>query len=298
MGEMYFTDWPYLYRQEALPDFQPLLDLALRKVPEISMNLDAASKYHVISDLPATRHLVAVVAQFQIFKAACQMSGHQGQLHTCHLDGSLELGNKLKKMLQLGNSRPWPDILEMLTGSRTLDAGPLLEFFQQLYATLQFPNGYSFGWTPPCSKMDERFNLARDFNETEVGMAESRDYEELLRAWEGWRDATGPKMKDMYAEFVELQTEAVKLQVTVPEFKPSNKAVETDKSVKIDNSPPQHLSGDGVNEAELRLRKLQESQLNTIPFDALEFEKDDSNGQIYYITFTANLHAHKHTRHV
>ena len=35
-------------------------------------------------------------------------------------------------------------------------------------------------------------------------LAQSRDYDELLNAYIGWRNATGPKMKDLYAEFVEL----------------------------------------------------------------------------------------------
>jgi peptidyl-dipeptidase A len=38
---------------------------------------------------------------------------------------------------------------------------------------------------------------------TEV-LAESRNYDELLDAYIGWRNVTGPKMKDLYAEFVEL----------------------------------------------------------------------------------------------
>lgn len=38
---------------------------------------------------------------------------------------------------------------------------------------------------------------------TEV-LAESRDYDELLDAYIGWRNVTGPKMKDLYVKFVEL----------------------------------------------------------------------------------------------
>lgn len=41
-------------------------------------------------------------------------------------------------------------------------------------------------------------------------MRTSRDYDELLWAWKGWRDATGPFMKDNYAEFVSLSNEAVR----------------------------------------------------------------------------------------
>ena len=42
-------------------------------------------------------------------------------------------------------------------------------------------------------------------------MAKSRDYEELTWAWQGWRDETGKKMKDMYEEFVALQNKAADL---------------------------------------------------------------------------------------
>ena len=39
-------------------------------------------------------------------------------------------------------------------------------------------------------------------------MANSTDWDELLWAWQGWRDATGKLMPDMYAEFVDLLNEA------------------------------------------------------------------------------------------
>ncbi|XP_052094708.1 uncharacterized protein LOC127730371 [Mytilus californianus] len=41
-------------------------------------------------------------------------------------------------------------------------------------------------------------------------MAKSKDYDELLKIWKGWRDATGRKMKDKYAQFVELSNEGIK----------------------------------------------------------------------------------------
>lgn len=42
-------------------------------------------------------------------------------------------------------------------------------------------------------------------------LAKSRDYGELAAAWKGWRDATGKKMKDLYAEFVELRNEGARI---------------------------------------------------------------------------------------
>ncbi|XP_024085507.1 angiotensin-converting enzyme-like [Cimex lectularius] len=42
-------------------------------------------------------------------------------------------------------------------------------------------------------------------------MAHSRSYEEQLHAWKSWRDATGPKLRDKYARYVELANEASRL---------------------------------------------------------------------------------------
>jgi peptidyl-dipeptidase A len=50
-------------------------------------------------------------------------------------------------MLQLGASRPWPDALEQLTGSRRMDAGAILEYFQPLQVWLDRQNaGQPVGW--------------------------------------------------------------------------------------------------------------------------------------------------------
>lgn len=42
-------------------------------------------------------------------------------------------------------------------------------------------------------------------------MAKSRNYDELVAGWKGWRNATGKQMKDLYAEFVELRNEGAKI---------------------------------------------------------------------------------------
>ncbi|KAK2150586.1 hypothetical protein LSH36_399g03005 [Paralvinella palmiformis] len=39
-------------------------------------------------------------------------------------------------------------------------------------------------------------------------MANSRDWDELLWAWRGWRQSTGTKMKEKYADFVDLLNKA------------------------------------------------------------------------------------------
>ena len=39
----------------------------------------------------------------------------------------------------------------------------------------------------------------------------SHDYDKLLAAWKGWRDVTGPKMKQNYTDYVRLKNEALKI---------------------------------------------------------------------------------------
>lgn len=52
-------------------------------------------------------------------------------------------------MLKLGSSKPWFDAMELLTGQRDMDAGPLLNYFSPLYDWLQNENqrtGEHIGW--------------------------------------------------------------------------------------------------------------------------------------------------------
>lgn len=52
-------------------------------------------------------------------------------------------------MLKLGSSKPWFDAMELLTGQREMDAGPLLNYFSPLYEWLQNENkrtGEYLGW--------------------------------------------------------------------------------------------------------------------------------------------------------
>jgi peptidyl-dipeptidase A len=50
-------------------------------------------------------------------------------------------------MLSLGASEPWQDALEKLTGSRDIDAGAIVEYFQPLMQWLEEQNkGQQCGW--------------------------------------------------------------------------------------------------------------------------------------------------------
>lgn len=108
---------------------------------------DPGAKYHIPGNTPYLRYFLAHVLQFQLYRAMCDASGHDGPLHTCSFYGSEEAGDKLKAILELGASKPWPDALEAGTGQREMDASALLEYFDPLMGWLKTQNeGRTCGW--------------------------------------------------------------------------------------------------------------------------------------------------------
>jgi peptidyl-dipeptidase A len=110
-------------------------------------DFDPGAKYHVPANVPYTRYFLARVLQFQFYRAMCQAAGQTGPLHRCTFFGSKEAGAKLNKMLEMGQSKPWPDALETLTGQRQMDASAILEYFAPLQKWLdEQNNGQKVGW--------------------------------------------------------------------------------------------------------------------------------------------------------
>ena len=110
-------------------------------------DFDPGAKYHIPANTPYSRYFLARILQFQFHKALCEASGHEGPLHTCSIYGSKEAGDKLRAMLAMGASKPWPEALEAIAGTRTMDAGAMLEYFEPLAAYLAEQNeGRTCGW--------------------------------------------------------------------------------------------------------------------------------------------------------
>ncbi|MET0292285.1 MAG: M2 family metallopeptidase [Steroidobacteraceae bacterium] len=111
-------------------------------------DFDAGAKYHVPANVPYTRYFLAFILQFQFHKALCETAGFKGPLHECSIYGSTEAGQRFRAMLSAGNSEPWQDTLQKLTGSREMDASAIVEYFQPLMAYLQERNaGQKCGWS-------------------------------------------------------------------------------------------------------------------------------------------------------
>ena len=57
-------------------------------------------------------------------------------------------------MLELGQSKPWPEALKLMTGEDRLDASAMVEYFQPLLDWLKEQNqGVKTGWTVDADPM-------------------------------------------------------------------------------------------------------------------------------------------------
>ena len=110
-------------------------------------DFDPGAKYHVAGNVPYMRYFLADVYEFQFYRALCREAGYKGPLNRCTFFGSKTAGEKFNKMLEMGQSKPWPDELEVLTGQRDADASAILEYFAPLKAWLDEQNkGQKVGW--------------------------------------------------------------------------------------------------------------------------------------------------------
>jgi peptidyl-dipeptidase A len=112
-------------------------------------DFDPGAKYHVPGNVPYARYFLARVYQFQFQRALCQIAGETGPLHRCSIYGNKTAGARLNQMLALGQSKPWPEALEVLTGQKQMDATALADYFAPLKTWLDEQNkrnNYPVGW--------------------------------------------------------------------------------------------------------------------------------------------------------
>ena len=122
-------------------------------VERTEADFDPGAKYHVPANVPYTRYFLARILQFQFYRAMCREAGETGPLHRCSFFGNKDAGAKLNAMLEMGQSRPWPEALKTLTGEDQMDAGAMMEYFAPLKKWLDEQNaaaGVKPGWTVPA----------------------------------------------------------------------------------------------------------------------------------------------------
>ena len=108
---------------------------------------DPGAKYHVPDNTPYTRYFLADILQFQFHRALCKTAGETGPLNRCSIYGNKAAGERLRAMLAMGLSKPWPDAMAALSGERQMDATAILDYFAPLKTWLDEQNkGQKCGW--------------------------------------------------------------------------------------------------------------------------------------------------------
>ena len=110
-------------------------------LPRTEEDFDAGAKYHVPANVPYARYFLAHILQFQFHRALCREAGFTGPLYQCSIYGNKQAGEKLKQMLAMGISRPWPEALKAMTGEEKMDASAIVDYFAPLKQWLDAENG-------------------------------------------------------------------------------------------------------------------------------------------------------------
>ncbi|GAA0616674.1 M2 family metallopeptidase [Brevundimonas kwangchunensis] len=115
--------------------------------PRPANAFDPGAKYHIPGNTPYTRYFLAHIYQFQFQRAACRMAGWTGPLHRCSVYGNEEVGQRFNAMLEMGQSRPWPEAMQAFTGETGNDASAVADYFAPLNRWLTEQNrGKDCGW--------------------------------------------------------------------------------------------------------------------------------------------------------
>ncbi len=116
-------------------------------VPRSEADFDPGAKFHVPANVSYTRYFLAHILQFQFQRSLCEIAGHEGDLASCSVFGNEEAGDRFYAMMASGQSEPWQDALEKLTGTREMDATAIIDYFDPLMGYLKEQNeGRSCGW--------------------------------------------------------------------------------------------------------------------------------------------------------
>ena len=94
-----------------------------------------------------TRYFLAYILQFQFHRELSKMAGCTTPLHRCSIYDNKAAGNRIVPVLEMGQSKPWPDALEALTGARQMDATAIVDYFAPLKRWLdEQTKGKPTGW--------------------------------------------------------------------------------------------------------------------------------------------------------
>ena len=109
---------------------------------------DPGAKYHIPGNTPYTRYYLASIMQYQFHEALCNLIDYDGYLHECSIYGNKEAGDKIITTMAMGQSLPWQDAFENLTGSRQLSGQSIMNYYAPLKEWLDEENkNRTCGWS-------------------------------------------------------------------------------------------------------------------------------------------------------
>ena len=108
---------------------------------------DPGAKYHIPANTPYTRYYLARIMQYQFHEALCNAMNFDGPLHECSIYGNEIAGEKIISTMAMGQSQPWQDAFENITGSRSLSGSSVMNYYKPLKEWLDKQNeNRKCGW--------------------------------------------------------------------------------------------------------------------------------------------------------
>ncbi|XP_055435571.1 angiotensin-converting enzyme-like protein Ace3 [Bubalus kerabau] len=154
-------------------------------IPRTEEDFDPGAKFHISASLPYIRYFLSLVLQFQFHEALCKASGHMGPLHRCDIYNSKEAGKLLADVLKLGSSKPWPEVLEKMTGETKVSTKALMTYFKPLLNWLVTENvrqGEILGWPDFSCSFEERETSRAAFLGMELNSDQVKSWQWTLLA--------------------------------------------------------------------------------------------------------------------
>ena len=109
---------------------------------------DPGAKYHIPGNTPYTRYYLASIMQYQFHEALCNLINYDGYLHECSIYGNKEAGDRIISTMAMGQSLPWQEAFENLTGSRQLSGKSIMNYYAPLKEWLDEENkNRTCGWS-------------------------------------------------------------------------------------------------------------------------------------------------------
>ena len=111
-------------------------------------SFDPGAKYHIPGNTPYTRYYLASIMQYQFHEALCNLINYDGYLHECSIYGNKEAGDRIISTMAMGQSLPWQEAFENLTGSRQLSGKSIMNYYAPLKEWLDEENkNRTCGWS-------------------------------------------------------------------------------------------------------------------------------------------------------